>query len=455
MDEILAKASSQAMTFAIRSGISLASGFAIKKVGQLLDRIPPSEKARLQRTNTKLSRKTAILSTSIDLIKLSAARGNSALDSAVEMVSDLKEEIDTFETEIADILSRLNSSNEKDSVNAAERKIAGLLDSINDAIPLINLALITSGVDLSNAMDPRISPSRLLQASSHVTESNAKYEVSSRKSGSKANDSAQVGPVFDLKLYSVFYNPSRLKYVEDQRSGDSAGTHATGSNSAGSDATVSAVSWKEEFARASCKLERVPGKPYEYDLVITEDFDDGRYHDDDESAKVRRYKVHDIVKQFFSASGKLLRLEGSNSPVLTLKVNTPKGPEYVALGEVGTDFDDSSDEEDPEEDPDNDSEVGFEDAADVPRGEKFKHLSLLEYLIRLAALQENEQMSILDVKDEKLSLYLHDRTDKSLKPLSHDEKSKLQAKSDSQGHMLHVDSSVNRLKNLSLEDNHE
>ncbi|KAM9908595.1 hypothetical protein OXX69_005978 [Metschnikowia pulcherrima] len=429
MDEILAKASNQAVTFAIRSGISLASGFAIKKVSQLLDRIPPSEKARLESTKAKLSTKTAILSTSIDLIKLSAARGNSALEATVDMVSDLKDEIDRFDAEIAEILQRLNSSNEKDSVKAAERKITGLLDSINDAIPLINLALITSGVNLSNAMDPRISPSRLLQASSHITESNTKFAEGKNQ---------QVGPLFDLKLYSVFYNPSRLKYVDEQR--------PSSSDSTQQEPSVSAVTWKEEYARASCKLERVTGKLYEYDLVITEDFNDGRYHED-EVPKVRRYKVHNILKQFFSASGKLLRLEGSNSPVLTLKVLTADGPQYVALGEVGTNFDDKDENDDSEDESD-----GYEDASESQQSEKFKYLSLLEYLIRLASLQENEQMSILEVKDEKLSLYLHDRTDRSLVPLSHSEKSKLQAKSDSRGHMLQVDSSVNRLQSLSLKD---
>ena len=428
MDEILAKASNQAVTFAIRSGISLASGFAIKKVSQLLDRIPPLEKARLESTKAKLGTKTAILSTSIDLIKLSAARGNSALEATVDMVSDLKDEIDRFDAEIAEILQKLNSSNEKDSVKAAERKITGLLDSINDAIPLINLALITSGVNLSNAMDPRISPSRLLQASSHITESNTKF-------GEGKNQ--QVGPLFDLKLYSVFYNPSRLKYVDEQRPSSSDLKHQ--------EPSVSAVTWKEEYARALCKLERVTGKLYEYDLVITEDFNDGRYHED-EVPKVRRYKVHNILNQFFSASGKLLRLEGSNSPVLTLKVLTADGPQYVALGEVGTNFDDKDENDDSEDESD-----GYEDASELQL-EKFKYLSLLEYLIRLASLQENEQMSILEVKDEKLLLYLHDRTDRSLVPLSHSEKLKLQAKSDSRGHMLQVDSSVNRLQSLSLKD---
>lgn len=427
MDEILAKASNQAMTFAIRSGISLASGFAIKKMSQLLDKIPPLEKARLESINAKLRTKTTIISTSIDLIKLSAARGNSALEVTVDMVSDLKDEIDLFELEIAEILQKLNSSNEKDSIKAAERKITTLLDSINDAIPLINLALITSGVNLSTAMDPHVSPSRLLQASSHVTESNTKFSNAPK-------NSVQVGPVFDLKLYSVFYNPSRMKYV------DSTPKEAEGNNSA--------VSWKEEFARALSKIERIPGKEFEYELVITEDFDDNRYHDDDESARVKRFKIHNIAKQFFSASGKLLKLEGSNSPVLTLKVQTDAGPEYVALGEVGTDFEDGDDDGDG----DDDSDAGFEDASDLQRGEKFKYLSLLEYLIRLVALQESEQKSILEVKDEKLVLYLHDRTDKSLVPLTNDEKSKAQAKNESRGHMLQVDSSVNRLKNLSLKD---
>ncbi|OBA19579.1 Ran-binding-domain-containing protein [Metschnikowia bicuspidata var. bicuspidata NRRL YB-4993] len=429
MDEILAKASSQAVTFAIRSGISLASGFAIKKVSQLLDKIPPSEKARLEKTSARLNTKTAILATSIDLIKLSAARGNSALEATVDMVSDLKDEIDTFDAEIAAILQGFSSANEKESVRAAERKISALLDSVNDAIPLINLALITSGVSLNNAMDPRVSPSRLLQAASHVTGSNAEY-------ARRSEGPVSVGPVFDLKLYSVFYNPSRLKYVDE-------------TSAASTEGGASAVSWKEEFARALCLIERVPGKLYEYDLVVTEDFDDGRYHDDNEAPVTRRYKVRDISKQFFSASGKLLRLEGSNSPVLTLKIQTAGAPEYVALGEVGTSFDDADSDND---DADGDPDTALINAKELQTNEKFRSLSLLEYLVRLVSLQESEQMSILEVKDEKLLLYLHDRTDKSFVPLSHEEKRRLQTKSESHGHMLQVDSSVHRLKNLSLQE---
>lgn len=44
MDQILLKASNQAVSFAIRSGISLASGYAIKTISTFLDKIPELSK---------------------------------------------------------------------------------------------------------------------------------------------------------------------------------------------------------------------------------------------------------------------------------------------------------------------------------------------------------------------------------------------------------------------------
>lgn len=415
MDEILAKASNQAVTFAIRSGISLASGLAIKTVTRLLDKIPEADQAKLQRANARLHAKVAILATSIDLIKLAAARGNSALDATVALVSDLQDQIDAFDTELNDILHRLSSQNQKDSVRAAELKIQALLDAISDAVPLISLLLTTSGVNLASSMSLRISPSILLRASSYLVSSNELF----------AGLPAAVGPAFDLKLYSVFYNPSRLKYVDERPD------------------SVSAVSWKEEFARCTCVLRRLPGPGFAYELEAKESFDDNRYHDEDELPGVRKIKLHDITRQFFSASGKLLRLEGSNSPVLTLKIQRKEELQYLSFGEVGTQFEDLDSE--------SDASSGYADAEEY-KTETHKHLALLEYLIRLASLQEAEQQSLLDIKDEKLLMYLHDHTDGSVIPKSNAEKQQAAVEIQKQGQMLQEDSNINRLEKLSLGD---
>lgn len=431
MDEILSKASNQAMLFAIRSGISIASGFAIKTVTKFLDKIPESEKARIKTAKTRLQTKISIISTSIDLIRLEAARGNSALEATVDLVNDLKTEIDQFDETMVDVLEGLSKLNEKDSVKYVEKTMNSLLESINDAIPLINLSLITCGVSLTSSLRSHVSPSCLLQASDYVLRSNTSFDAL------KSELDVKVGPVFDLKLYTVFYNPSRMKYVNE--SNDTVSTQSVDDTG-----NLLAISWKEEYARALCTISRLKGRTFKYELLITEDYDDGRYHEVDDKPQTKKLVISDIKRQFFSGSGRLLRLEGSNSPVLILKVQANEGFEYVALGEIGEEFD-----EDAEDDSDNSD---YEDAAETARVEKIKKLSLLQYLIRLAYLQETEQCSVLDVKDEKLSLYLRDETDNSALPKTKQQKQIESVINESKGQALQLDSSINRLEKLSLKN---
>lgn len=429
MDEILAKASNQAMSFAIRSGITIASGFAIKTVSKLLDRIPASEKTRIERANSKLRTKIDIVSTSIDLIRLESARGKSALEPTIQLIEELKEEIDHFDLAVSILLSNFSTTNEMETIKLAERAIESLIASINDAIPLINLSLLTCGVSFPSSMSPKISPNRLLLSTCCIYESNSMFaEANSEKD-------VMVGPVFDLKLYTVFYNPSRLRYIEDD---DKSSVSSLSTDKA----TALAVSWKEEFARALCKLLRLKGNKYAYELVIDEDFDDGRYHDDNEKPQQKILKVQDIRKQFFSASGRLLRLEGSNLPVLTLKIETDNGFDYVALGECSDPEENNSDDE-------SDSSE-YEDAKEREIPKKTKTLSLLEYLLRLASLQIAEQKDILEICDEKLSFYLSDQADGTVVPKSRSQRAMEQIQRRKNDQSLEHDSNVTRLGHLSL-----
>ncbi|RKP30064.1 Ran-binding-domain-containing protein [Metschnikowia bicuspidata] len=397
MDEILAKASNQAMSFAIRSGISIASGYAIRTMTKLMDRIPASEQARLLGKRDRLQRKVRAVSASLDLIKMAVARTNSLLDQTLELVADLKHDLDEFDQSVADLAADLSALNQKDSIAYLEKRMDTFSSLLSEAIPLINLSLITSGVNFSNVMSPRISPSRLLQAANRV------------------------GPTFELKFYSVFYNPSRLKYV------DKLG--------------ILAVSWKEEYARAECRLYRIPGDDFSYQLSIQENFDDGRYHDDDETPGSCVIDVQNIEKQYFSASGRLLRLEGSDLAVLVLKVVKNGVPEYVALGECG-------------ENESSDSEYLSDDERDSAKPLELmsKTLSLLEYLLRICALQREEQCSILEVCDEKLFLYLQDEVDSAVLPQSLDSKRNSAANRTQTNQMLENDSNINRLSKLSIND---
>lgn len=435
MDEILAKASNQAVSFAIRSGISIASGFAIKTVSRFLDKIPQSEKARIEKARSKLKTKVSIVSSSIDLIKLESARGGSALEPALQLANDLQHEIDQFDEQMVVVLHSLDSSNEKDSIKLVERSISLLVESINDAIPLINLSLITSGVSFANSIAAKAFTAKLLHSSHLLCESN---QIFSDK-GNKCD--VVVGPRFDLKLYTVFYNPSRFKYVEESVNQPL----MTQSTDPGQDKPLLAISWKEEYARASCTLIRSKGDDFKYRLLIRENFSDERYHDDDEVPRDKIIEIKDLQKQFFSASGRLLRLEGSNSPVLTMKLRTPAGFDYVALEEVLDQFDDNEEDTQAEEDRAEQSK-----SDEMNEHVKSHSLSLLESLLRLSSLQETEQASVLDVSDQKLSFYLDNYTDGSAIPKLRQQRDSEEVRRRDEENSLALDSNTSRLETLSL-----
>ena len=421
MDDILAKASSQAMSFAIRSGISLALGFAIKTVARFLDKIPPAEKKRIEAANARLRQKTKIVATAIDLVRLEAARGHSALEATVDLVADLSDQIARFDENIVRLVDAMNNLNQKATIVQVERAIGELLAEINDAIPLLNLSLVACGANLEAARAPRFSPGRLLQAAAHL-------EACDRTFDGSADVAA--GPPFDLTMYTVFYRAATEKEEKEKSKGKPK-------------QPVDGLTWKEEYARASVQLVRRRGNGRLYEIVAAEDFDDGRYHED-EAAREKKIAVAHIRRQFFSASGRLLRLEGSNTPVLIFKVeasaeSAEASPEYIAFGEARFDLDSDSDDS-----------SDYEDAKDTVRAERSTTLSLLQYLVRLAALQENEQMSVLDITDEKLALYLHDETDGSFYPKTSAERASAAAAGRAQNSALQLDSNIARLKNLSL-----
>ncbi|EEQ39117.1 hypothetical protein CLUG_03245 [Clavispora lusitaniae ATCC 42720] len=440
MDDILAKASSQAMSFAIRSGISLASGFAIKTVARFLDKIPPAEKKRIEAANARLHQKTKIVATAIDLVRLEAARGHSALEATVDLVADLSDQIARFDENIVRLVDAMNNSNQKATIVQVERAIGELLAEINDAIPLLNLSLVACGANLEAARAPRFSPGRLLQAAAHLEACDRHFDG--------ARD-VPAGPPFDLTMYTVFYRAksaetkqTEKKQLETKQSKAKQLATQTETNSEKfADSESVGLTWKEEYARASVRLVRRRGDARAYEIVAAEDFDDGRYHED-EPARQRNIAVAHIRRQFFSASGRLLRLEGSNSPVLIFKVAAAAGapPEYIAFGEARFDSDSDSDSDSSD----------YEDAHDTVRAERSTTLSLLQYLVRLAALQENEQMSVLDITDEKLALYLHDETDGSFYPKTSAERASAAAAGRAQNSALQLDSNIARLKNLSL-----
>lgn len=289
----------------------------------------------------------------------SSARGNTSLESAVSLTKSLRWEIQNLGLRLATAANseeamRSGSSKVQDKArHERELKrivvdIRKLLSRIEDAVPLINLAITASGASLSSNLPTSVSPSRLLQASTFLTAGDSQY-------ASSALPFVQVGPVFMLSMYMLFLGHVRPQNEEDIRES----------------------TWKEVIHKAVVKLVRVPisslyslpgtkeeieidhdkddahddrgengrwghnieagarAEEYAYQLVIVEDLDDGRLHtfeedevqpgpyNDIQIAGIREpLPIHEISKIFYADTGKILNIgtDGeANSPVLLLK----------------------------------------------------------------------------------------------------------------------------------------
>ena len=295
---------------------------------------------------------------------ISSARGNTSLESAVSLTKSLRWEIQALGQRLAsaanaeDLVRRKSSKAQDKAQHEQELKhivqaIRKLLTRIEDAVPLINLAITASGASLSSNLPSTVSPSRLLQASTFLTTGDSQYGASSSKY-------VQIGPTFTLSMYMLFLGHLRPQNEEDLRES----------------------TWKEVIHKADVRLMRVsidalydlPGinqaaaslehpkgdgatfgssgpegseyfppqmdgevktDEYAYQLVIVEDFDDDRVHafEDGEpqpspygdvpSAGIREaIPIHELSKIFYADTGKILNIGsegGANSPVLLLK----------------------------------------------------------------------------------------------------------------------------------------
>ncbi|TID12919.1 Ran-binding-domain-containing protein [Venturia nashicola] len=353
MDILLSKVTQGAVNYAIRSGITITSGFAIQQCSRLLRNVKGDDRRKISTLQRRLESKISIISPAIDMIELIAARGNTSLESAVSLTKELRLEIQNLGVRLSkaaadEELSRKGSSRAKSrEQNDLELDIIvgdmeRLLARIEDAVPLINLAITTSGVSLSTTLPPSVSPSRLLQASTFLTSGDANYAA-------RPGTPVEVGPVFVLSVYMLFT-------AHALRPHDSEGVRET--------------TWQEVIHKARVKLMRVPldriydlpgsmsetfgqsvngalprddgyfptdvpsqGKAYEfgYQLLIVEDFDDDRMHDEHEQepfqdvarAGIREViPVHQVSKLFYADTGKILNIgnEGeATNPILLVK----------------------------------------------------------------------------------------------------------------------------------------
>ena len=343
MDFLLSKVTQHAMNYAIRSGVTITASYAFKQSSRLLKNAPKSnDRDELITLQERLQSKIRIISPAIDMIELIAARGNTSLESAVSLTKELRWQIQSLGHRLADAATsqesarRLGTNAKGKAQNELDIKliivdIKKLLERIEDAVPLINLAITTSGASLSTNLPSTVSPSRLLQASTFLTHGDTQYCT-------RPDQAVQIGPIFTLSVYMLFAGHVRPQDEEGIRE----------------------TTWKEVMHKARVKLRRVPmhliidarastltdscqssiraearSDEFAYQLMVIEDLEDDRVHDfgDDEPqpgpfddvalAGVREiFPIHQVSKIFYADTGKVLNIgsEGeTNSPVLLLK----------------------------------------------------------------------------------------------------------------------------------------
>ncbi|KAJ1732533.1 Ran-specific GTPase-activating protein 30 [Coemansia sp. Benny D160-2] len=392
MEDLFAKLALQTVNLVGKAAFGAASSMAMRQVAAYANRVPQSKsrQAEIDRLRTLFEAKLRIITPAIDLVDIISARGHSAMASVLQLTYALRSDIVAFSAKLEKLDQMVEralrkekmtpgggGSDSSSSLSAIFRRVSigpqsaagseaahsdlaalndaivddlkALLVNIEEAVPLLNLALTTSGAHLGTSLPPGISPSRLMQASALLSRSSTWHDHRSRSENQAAGASSDVmvGDPFVLRLYSLFVASVRPKSKAD-------------------------FTWKEEFAKCRVALWRCAGRPgndedvdavfaqdeYVYELRIIEDLDDGRYHDDDDddasaavstqssasallahkdrdswvpimnrksptsgpmrAGRVIRIPLDRVASLHYTSAGSLLNIEDSSSPVLVV-----------------------------------------------------------------------------------------------------------------------------------------
>ncbi|CAG8592743.1 10907_t:CDS:2 [Funneliformis caledonium] len=254
----------------------------------------------LKRAKESLGLSIRMILPAIDLIEIISARGNTTLQSTVEHAKQLQKEILSVGKKLDPNLNQVSEGLSVQQITLDNeiliKEIEILIQKIERFVPYLNLIMTTSGANLNWSLPNSVSPSRFLQSSNLLSETNRKFSINKDKQ-------MRVGSTLKLKLYYMFTASVRPKSVKD-------------------------FTWKEEFTKCDASLNRVH-------------LNDGRYHEEFDAGdlkkqketraklgkpnesipgKILRIPVSDISRLYYTSSGSLLNIEESRSPVLVLKV---------------------------------------------------------------------------------------------------------------------------------------
>ncbi|KAJ3161379.1 hypothetical protein HDU86_007161 [Geranomyces michiganensis] len=432
MDQLFASLAISGASLVSKAAFSYAQGVAVRQISTFVAKTTADKSslhaklATLQRT---LALKLAVVTPAIDTCEILAARGNTSLEPVLELAGDLRRSLRVVGDRVtgadpacldggADAVGRTALTAE------VMEDVTRVLSAIDNLVPFLNLALQNSGVTIgagggagggSAAFMGGVSPSRLLQASTAVALADGRFYSHSQFGPSRPPQPVTVGTEVAVRVYSLFQSSSRAKAFSD-------------------------VTWKEDHAKARLCVQRCQGSEgvrIAYDLVLTPDLNDGRFHEESENPKESRISMADVRKVFYSRSGTLLQIEDTRgAPVLVVKVekdsvappstgggDTPRPKSAVAAEwlafELWVDEEETMTDSASDVDSDSDTESPAAESPSralstrrrpsmpaVPTKPSLGTLSTLELILRLTALEISEQRSHLDTPDEKLILYL-------------------------------------------------
>ncbi|KAL7308828.1 Ran-specific GTPase-activating protein 30 [Mucor circinelloides] len=368
LEDLFGKLAVTTVTTVSRIALSHATNAAIRNVTSYITTQLPKNKPdtrEIRALQRQLDLKIKNLKPTIDIIARSVADGNADLEPALEMCNDLKSDMEDF------------AAKSMDNPDQVKARLKQLLTNVDDAIPSLHLSLRSIE---NKTGTTAVSPAKLIQASNILKGKNA---------------------VFCVKLYSLFSANQRA-------------------------ASAEAFTWKEEFFKASLVVKSTG--EFSYELVITEDTDDGRYHEEGEH-EIKRIDVSHIDRMYYTQSGELLNIEDSKSPVLVMKVNKHQkddaskesvvevketAPEiareelqesdWYAVG-LWTEEVIESDSDEEEEEEENTEKSSSRSSKPLPF-ENQLNLLLLESVVKLALLETTEQMNHINASDELITLYM-------------------------------------------------
>ncbi|OMH79091.1 RanBD1 domain-containing protein [Zancudomyces culisetae] len=414
MDSLLSELAMKTASMVGRAAFGAASSLIVKQIteyikkGASLDNNLNSKKRYNELVTMKheLQLKLNVLLPIVQYIEIMATnRTDSIIEYALPIVDEIKMMIEEFSlegpylkieesktTKAVEPL-RKDTNSQIPLPTEINEKIRALLSNINGYLPILNLILSTiQNCSSSFQIHSTLPISKTIEASKLIS------------SGLKIT--------FPVTLFYLFKCSERPQNKSD-------------------------FTWMEKVYKADLKI--MTNQKYNRTINILRDFNDGRFHNEDEKEFEMQFDVSSIHKMFYSTSGLLLNIEDSNSAVLVLKITYKNEIEYYAVKM----FEDS--ETVPESCSDSDSELELEsDSAkslvrrasdcetqlstckDIQQNNSenkkddgsgiylCSDIRLLEIILKLAGLESSMQKSHLLIPDEILLSYLAEHNSRSV-----------------------------------------